>query len=378
MKKPFLSLLRSLTLGGAMAASLAACAEQIVVGQVAPLSGLESNQSRAYSTGIQLALNRANTAGGVNGHTLSLVRKNDGGRPADTVAATRQLLGESHPLVLAGYFGDRNVGDLASSGLLEKEKIALVGYRINEIAAEAPLLYNVRATLRDEINKIVEHLATVGITRLGLFYQDGPGAQALNAAMQEAVSKKGVQLTVKGAYEPGTAKVNSTVIAAFLTASPQAIIMASSSPASAAFIEKYRMEGGAAQLFAHSGTDVEQISQRLGEEQMKGVAIAQVVPNPYKVSGRLSKEFSDLAAKTPGLEVPVSYAMMEGYIAGSVIVEAARRMGAKVSRERFVSALESIDSLDLGGYKVGFRPDRASGSKFVELSIITAAGRIRQ
>ena len=378
MKKPFLSLLRSLTLGGAMAASLAACAEQIVVGQVAPLSGLESNQSRAYSTGIQLALNRANTAGGVNGHTLSLVRKNDGGRPADTVAATRQLLGESHPLVLAGYFGDRNVGDLASSGLLEKEKIALVGYRINEIAAEAPLLYNVRATLRDEINKIVEHLATVGITRLGLFYQDGPGAQALNAAMQEAVSKKGVQLTVKGAYEPGTAKVNSTVIAAFLTASPQAIIMVSSSPASAAFIEKYRMEGGAAQLFAHSGTDVEQISQRLGEEQMKGVAIAQVVPNPYKVSGRLSKEFSDLAAKTPGLEVPVSYAMMEGYIAGSVIVEAARRMGAKVSRERFVSALESIDSLDLGGYKVGFRPDRASGSKFVELSIITAAGRIRQ
>jgi len=378
MKKPFLSLLRSLTLGGALAASLAACAEQIVVGQVAPLSGLESNQGRAYSTGIQLALNRANTAGGVNGHTLSLVRKNDGGRPADTVAATRQLLSESHPLVLAGYFGDRNVGELASSGLLEKEKIALVGYRINEISSDAPLLYNVRATLRDEINKIVEHLATVGITRLGLFYQDGPGAQALNAAMQEAVNKKGVQLTAKGAYEPGTAKVNSTVIAAFLTASPQAIIMVSSSPASAAFIEKYRMEGGAAQLFAHSGTDVEQISQRLGEDQMKGVAIAQVVPNPYKVSGRLSKEFSDLAAKTPGLEVPVSYAMMEGYIAGSVIVEATRRMGAKVSRERFVSALESIDNLDLGGYKVGFKPGMASGSKFVELSIITASGRIRQ
>ena len=59
-------------------------------------------------------------------------------------------------------------------------------------------------------------------------------------------------------------------------------------------------------------------------------------------------------------------------------LETVRRMGAKVSRERFVSALESIDNLDLGGYKIGFRPGMASGSKFVELSIITAAGRIRQ
>jgi len=349
-----------------------------VIGQVAPLSGLEGNQGRAYSTGIRLALNKANTAGGVNGHTFSLMSKDDGGRPADTMTATKLLLSESRPLVLAGYFGDRSIGELVSAGLLEKENIALVGYRINEIRGEAPLVYSVRATLRDEINKIVEHLATVGITRLGLFYQDGPGATPLIAAMEEAAKGKGVKLTVKGSYAPGTAKVTSAVVETFVAASPQAIIIVSSGSAAAAFIEKYRMDGGAAQLFAHSGADIEQISRRLGEEQMKGVAIAQVTPNPYKISGRLIKEFSDIAAKTPNLDVPVSYAMMEGYIAGAVIVEAVRRMGAKVSREGFVTALESIDNLDLGGYKVGFKPGVRSGSKFVELTIVTATGRIRQ
>lgn len=376
--KPFQSLIRSLAVGGVMAASLAAGAAQIVVGQVAPMTGLEGNQGRAYSTGIRLALNKANTAGGVNGHTFSLMSKDDGGRPADTMAATRLLLSESRPLVLAGYFGDRSIGELVSSGLLEKENIALVGYRINEIRGEAPLVYSVRATLRDEINKIVEHLATVGITRLGLFYQDGPAAAPLIAAMEEVAKGKGVKLTVKGSYAPGTAKVTSAVVDTFVAASPQAIIIVSSGSAAAAFIEKYRMDGGAAQLFAHSGADIEQISQRLGEEQMKGVAIAQVTPNPYKISGRLIKEFSDIAAKTPNLDVPVSYAMMEGYIAGAVIVEAVRRMGAKVSREGFVTALESIDNLDLGGYKVGFKPGVRSGSKFVELTIVTATGRIRQ
>jgi branched-chain amino acid transport system substrate-binding protein len=108
------------------------------------------------------------------------------------------------------------------------------------------------------------------------------------------------------------------------------------------------------------------------------VAITQVTPNPYKISGRLSKEFSDLAAATPNLEVPVSYAMMEGYIAGSVIVEAVRRMGARVSREGFVKTLDGMDNLDLGGYRVGYKPGMRSGSKFVELSIITASGRVRQ
>lgn len=376
--KPFQFLIRGLAVGGVMAVSLVAGAAQIVVGQVAPLSGPEGGQGRAYATGLRLALNKANTAGGVNGHTFSLMSKDDAGQPAETLAATRSLLGESRPLVLAGYFGDRSIGELVSAGLLEKENIALVGYRINEIRGEAPLVYSVRANLRDEINKIVEHLATVGITRFGLFYPDGPGAAPLIAAMEEAAKGKGVKLTVKGSYVSGTAKVTDTIVDTFVAASPQAIIMVSSGSAAAAFIEKYRMDGGTAQLFAHSGTDIEQISKRLGEEQMKGVAIAQVTPNPYKISGRLTKEFNDTVAKTPNLDVPVSYVMMEGYIAGTVIVEAARRMGARVSREGFVSALEGIDNLDLGGYKVGFKPGVRSGSKFVELTIITAAGRIRQ
>ena len=371
------SVVRGLAAAGLTAFALAAGAVQIVVGQVAPVSGLEGTQARAYSTGIQLALEKANKAGGVNGHTFSLVRKDDGGRPADTLAATRQLVAENRPLVLAGYFGDRGLGELVSSGLLEKESLALVGYRVNEIRTETPMVYSVRANLRDEISKITEHLSTVGIARFGLFYPDGPGAAALLAVMEGVMKTRGTKLTAKATYVQGTNKVPNAVVDVFISAAPQAIIIVSSGAAAAAFIEKYRLDGGTAQLFAHSGADIEQISQRLGEDQMKGIAITQVTPSPYKISGRLSKEFSDVVGKTPNLEVPVSYAMMEGYITGSVIVEAARRMGPKVSREGFVTALDSVD-IDLGGYKVGFKPGMRSGSRFVELTIITATGRIRQ
>jgi hypothetical protein len=53
-------------------------------------------------------------------------------------------------------------------------------------------------------------------------------------------------------------------------------------------------------------------------------------------------------------------------------------MGAKPSREGIPAALDSMDNVDLGGYLIGYRPGMRSGSRFVELSIISGTGRIRQ
>ena len=83
---------RMVLAGAALVTAQIAQAGQVVVGQVGPMSGLEANQGRAYAAGMQLLFTRVNKAGGVNGHTFTLVRKDDGGRPDDTVSATRQLL----------------------------------------------------------------------------------------------------------------------------------------------------------------------------------------------------------------------------------------------------------------------------------------------
>ncbi|CAN7597659.1 ABC transporter substrate-binding protein [Polaromonas sp. LjRoot131] len=352
-------------------------AVEVVVGQVGPMSGLDANQGRAYAVGMQLMFNNINKAGGINGHTFALIRKDDGGRAENTVSVTKQLLSEERPLVLAGFFGNRNITDVVNSGLLEANSIAVVGYRTTEIRVEAPLLYSVRAGLRDEINKITEHLATVGINRIGLFYEDGPGAASLLSATDEAAKKTAGNVVSKASYATGTARVTPAV-EVFVKTAPQAIIMVASGAAAAAFIEQYRAAGGASQLLSHSGADIEQLSKRLSEEQLRGVAIAQVVPNPYKISVRLAKEFSDTIAKAQSLEVPASYTMMEGYIAAKVIVEAVRRQGKNPNRAGMVTALDGMENYDLGGYLVSFKPGMHSGAKFVELSIISGSGKIRQ
>ena len=350
-------------------------AVQVVVGEVCAMSGLEANQGRAYGTGMQLYFDAVNKGGGVNGHTFSLVRKDDGGLPAETVALTRKMLAEDNPMVLAGYFGNSNIEDLAASGVLEKSQIALIGYRVTQIRPDTPYLYNVRAGLQDELDRFVEHVATVGIKRIGLFYEEGPGAAALLAAAEAAAKKAGLTLVAKASYPARTSQV-AKAVETMTAAAPQAIFMVSTGAAAAGFIENYGRAG--AQLFAHSGVDIEQLTKRLAEEQMQGVSIAQVTPNPYKIANRLSKEFQEAAAAKKTLEVPMSYAMMEGYIAGKVIVEAVRRQGAKPTREGMVRTLDAMDRFDMGGYVVGYKPGSRAGSKFVELSIISGTGKIRQ
>lgn len=352
-------------------------AANIVVAQVGPLSGLEASQGRAYGVGMELLFKEVNRAGGVNGHQFTLVRKDDGGRPEDTVALTKEILADK-PLVLTGYFGNKNISDLVASGILQQEKIPLVGYRAWEIRAETPYVYSVRAGLREEINKLTEHLATIGITRLGLFYEDGPGAANLVSAAEDAAKKTKAQLVARASYQPGTAKVGPAVDQ-FMKAQPQAILLIASGAAAAGFVEQYRGAGGAAQIFTHSGADVEQMAKRLGDEQLQGIAIAQVTPSPYKISSKVAKELNDMVARTDKLEVPVSYAMMEGFIAAKVIVEAVRRQGGRMpTREGTVAALDAMNNFDVGGYVVGFKPGMRTGSRFVELSIVTSTGKIRQ
>ena len=99
----------------AMCAGAALVAQAWTVGQVAPMSGAEASQGRAYAQGMRLYFDQVNKAGGVQGQPVELAVLDDVGHPEETVTKTRKLLSESKPVVLAGYFGNRNLSALLQS-----------------------------------------------------------------------------------------------------------------------------------------------------------------------------------------------------------------------------------------------------------------------
>ena len=359
---------------------LAAEANAWVVGQVAPMSGAGATQGRAYAQGMRLYFDQINKAGGVQGQPVQLVTVDDVGHPEETVDKTRKLLDESKPVVLAGYFGNRNMAALLDSKLLDQSQISLVGYQSTDTRVLSnPQIFSTRANLPEEMAKIASHLATVGITRLALLHDERPDAKAVAELVNKAVAPSKAKLVVSASLSTGKGAMDKAV-SQLQKAQPsaQAVMVVASSPVTSAFVEAYRMAGGTAQIYATSEADIEQLAKRLPVEFMSGLSIAQVVPSPYKVTMRLNKEFRDAAtAAGKSLTVPVSYAMMEGYVNARVIVEAMRRT-QPLTREKLAASLRGLDAFDLGGYWVTYRPGSQAGSKFVDLSIVNASGRVTQ
>jgi ABC-type branched-subunit amino acid transport system substrate-binding protein len=370
MRRTAAGIALALTMGAAQAA-------QLVVGQVAPLTGLDASQGKAYAAGIQLAFAAANKGGGINGNTLTLVTKDDAGNPDSTLKLAQELIDRDKAIVLAGFFGIGNIDAVGRSGILDKNQIALVGWRAAQVRPETSNLFNVRASLRDELFKVSEHLGTLGVTKMGIVFEQGPGGIALMTSAGEAAQKSKVTVVAMAGYPARTDSVKPAVDA-MIKAQPEAIMMIASSAAAAKFVEQYRGAGGRALLVANDEVDPLQLGAKLSDAQLEGLAIAQAVPSPYKMRRRISKEFADAAAKAGNPEAPVSYAMMEGYITGKVIVEAIKRQGRNPTREGTIAALGKMEYYDLGGYTVSYRPDIRAGSKFVELTILGGKGKVRQ
>ena len=67
---------------------------------------------------------------------------------------------------------------------------------------------------------------------------------------------------------------------------------------------------------------------------------------------------------------------LEGYINARIVAEALRRAGANVTRESLIASLERIESLDLGGMRIGYGTGNRIGSNFVDVAVLGTDGRI--
>ena len=96
--------------------------------------------------------------------------------------------------------------------------------------------------------------------------------------------------------------------------------------------------------------------------------------SPSSGSTGLSRELQEALRKAGG-SAPATYSSIEGFLAAKVFVEGLKRAKTP-TREGLIAGLESIDRQSFGGFDVSFSPRSHVGSKFVELTMITADGRL--
>jgi branched-chain amino acid transport system substrate-binding protein len=371
------SLLRHVALG-ASALALPAWAEserRIVLGQSAALSGPAAQLGIQFQHGAQLAFERANARGGVNGRTVELRSMDDGYEPARCQANTQALLA-SEVLALFGYIGTPT--SLAALPLATAAKAPFIAPFTGAQALREPFnryAFHLRASYYDETARIVNQVTQVGIKRVAVFHQNDSYGQAGLDGVTRALRALQLQAVATGTVERNSTEV-AAAVASILASKPEAIVQISAYKSCAAFVRAARKAGYTGQFYNVSFVGTQALADELGADA-RGVVVSQVMPYPFAPLNALTNEFLGAAAAAQP-KVQANYSSIEGYIAGRVVLEGLRRAGAVATRETLIAGLESMQNLDLGGFFVDFSPRKRVGSSFVDLTILSGDGRIRR
>jgi ABC-type branched-subunit amino acid transport system substrate-binding protein len=368
---------RRLALGLLCCTALQAAAAEVIVGQVAPLSGVLAETGKDMVLGAKIYFDHVNATGGINGNKIKHLVRDDGYVVEKTIEYTTELLDKEKAHVLFGFAGTGNVGKLLSEGIFAKANVALVAPYTGGTALREPYnphIFHIRASYLDETKAMVDYFVKNGITRIAVFYQGDAFGESGLAGVEKALAAHKLSVVAKGSYPKNTTEVTPAV-KTLLAADPQAICMISVNKSTAAFVKEYKASGKQPFMFNISVVNPKDMSAQVGADIMRGVGITQVVPYPFYASTKITTEYLDLLKKYGGKDAVPSYTSFEEFIGAKVLVEGIKRAKG-LQREKIMEGLASLDKFDVGGFTVSFGPNKRVGSSFVDISVIGKNGQL--
>jgi branched-chain amino acid transport system substrate-binding protein len=349
--------------------------KEILIGQTAGFTGSLAGIVAELTGGAKLYLNWVNDNGGVNGRKIILESLDDGSvDPKRAGENARKIVAEKPPLA---FFLSRATPHSEVVAAVAKENgIPLIAPSTGAMLFHVPvnpLVFNVRAKYQTEVEKALEHLATVGINKIAIVHvNDSFGKDGL-----EGFNRKMLELNLKPvavvSYERATIEMVKPA-EELIKANPQAVILVATGKSAPNLIVRMRKAGNTTQFVAISNNSAKSFVDDLGPHA-RGVMMTQVFPNPKKSGAPIAHEMRKLAQ---GKEVVLSYAAMEGFAAAKVLVEGIRRAGKNPTRASLIAALDGLRDFDLGGVSVSYSKQDHTGAEYVEMSMIDSRGEFLQ
>ena len=358
----------------AQAQSAGVSDNRIVLGQSAPFSGAAVQLGLQFNLGAQLHFDALNARGGINGRRIEIARLDDGYEPERCAANTRQFI-QDGVFALFGYIGTPT--SLVALPLATEARIPFFAPFTGAQALREPFnryAIHVRASYFDETAAIVRQTTSVGIKKIAVFYQNDAYGKAGLEGVTRALKALDLEPVAVGTVERNATDV-SQALKDILAAKPEAIVQISAYKSCASFIRLARRQGFSGNFYNVSFVGTQALLDELGAEA-RGVVVSQVMPFPYSATQAISGEY--LAALKDKRGVVPNYSGIEGFVAAKVFAEGVRRAGRNLTREGFIAAVQGMQNLQLGGFTVDFGPKKHTGSRFVELTMLTEDGRVRR
>ena len=343
---------------------------EVVFGHTGILNGPLGGQIKIMLAGAELAFAESRAQGGVHGRRVRIVSLDDELKPERAVANYEKLLGAEGVFGFFGCVGSATTA--AAAPLLQKAGAPWVaGYAVADSARDKlkGTGFFVRATSGREAQSLVQHLTTVGVTKIAVAMLDNPGGKEAAALVETALSAQKLQATA-AVFLKGDGSNVKEAADALAKSAPQAVIMYLGGA-----LPGELMKAGWAQGFSpmYYGMSIVagEVTAKVAGEKARGLAISQVMPYPWSESDPTTREYRRLAEAA---KVPVGYYSFEGYLNALVLLEALRRSGRELTRGRLFGTLRQL-KMRSAGMDLDYTLNGLTGSRFVELVQVTHDGR---
>ncbi len=323
-------------------------ANEVRLGSSLALSGHASFLGTQTLHGALCYIRAINEAGGVHGRSIKVISYDDGYDPPRCLENTQKLIVEDKVFALFCYVGTPT--SVKIMPLVQEARIPLVGLFTGAQILRNPFqryIINIRASYYQETGAAVKELVeSLGLKKFAVFYQyDDYGFDGLTGT-QIALKRYGLTPVATGSYRRGSIEVEQA-LEQILPSGAEVVIMIGTYDPCAQFIRVARTGGFHPIFHCVSFVGGDELAKKLGGDG-EGVIVTQVVPPPTEtLLLDAAEEYTQLLAHYYPEDIP-NYVGFEGYLNGRVMVEGLRRAGPDLTRENFISAIETIENYSLG------------------------------
>lgn len=343
------------------------------IGQSIALSGPLADLGQSMHQGAKACFAAVNARGGVLGRTIELDTRDDGYDVKRALANIEGFLADRNTFALFNCMGTPMI-----EAMLPKVLEAGIPFFAPFTGAllarpkDARSVMNIRASYPEEAEKLVQHLATVGVKRIGIAYQNNAFGKEFFEGAKNAMEKQKLGEATAVTVESSGADAGAAATK-LVAANPEAVLVGLAGKPTLDFVKAIRAQRRGLPLYALSVMGTAATLKALGADAT-GMAVSQVVPLPSNTVVPVVREFQQ-AWKASGTTLEPSHLALEGYINARVFVEALTRAGRNPTRAAFIDSTWKIRKLDLGGFEIGFTEPGRNASRFVELTMVGKDGR---
>lgn len=347
--------------------------EPIRIGSILSVTGPAAFLGEDMKAGMELAIEEINEAGGIDGRKVEWVFYDAESQTQKALSSTRRLISQDRVDIIVGG-GNMSGIALAMAQMAEGARIPFISTEgaVSIVAPVSERQWSFKSTVDDEqaLERLAEHLAKEGITKVALIADTSGFGQGAAEQMKLVAPKKGLDVVYE-AFNPSDTDLMPQ-LTRIRDSGAQAILCWTVTPAGVVFLKQVQQLGLDDRKIFHGYGFVSQRYMELAGDAAKNLLLLSVkfpVGDQLPDSDPLKANIEELTGKFRARyeRAPNQY-VAQTYDAIQLARIAIEQGGT--DREKVREALEAIEDYRGTGGVFNFSPDRHSGLSKDDIVIV--------